>query len=262
MFNYSRFVILLLIAVFPLLLFLTGGPNWGEEKLRGYATIFNGMTGALSAIALALLVARMDGSLFGLPRWSILALFAYAAIQPLFIAFALDVAVLHMVQKSTLVAALLLKICFFLIVVHSLRSGNLANYLICFPFLRDRVDSIFENQFEIALARAEHNSYTFSILKKNKPQFSTAVRLRNREACDELVHYLRERMKDKTPYWPPEQAKGAYRIGQESGTYWVEVRSSIEELLCESVPLRSKEEADEMIRESREKIPYSKYTRT
>lgn len=262
MLNYSRFVILLLIAIFPLLLFLTGGPKWDEDMLRGYATVFNGVTGALSAIALALLIARMDGSLFGLPRWSILALFAYAAIQPLFIAFGLNVAVLNMVQKSTLVAALLLKICFFLIVVHSLRSGKLANYLVCFPLLRDRVDSIFENQFEIVLARAEHNSYTFSILKKNKLQFSTAIRLRNREACDELVHYLRERMGDKTAYWPPEQAKGAYRVGQESGTYWVEVRSSIEELLCESVPLRSKEEADEMIRELREKIPYCKYTRT
>lgn len=263
MFNYSRFVILLLIAVFPLLLFLTGGPKWDEGKLSGYATVFNGVTGGLSAIALALLIARMDSSLFGLPRWSIRALFAYAAIQPLFIVFALNVAVLNMVQRSTLAAALLLKICLFLIVVHSLRSGKLTNYLVCFPFLRDRVDSIFENQFEIALARAEHNLYTFSILKKNKAYYSTALRFESRRACDEYVDDLRKWMKDKAPYWPPEQAKGAYRVDQASGTYWVEVRSPLlGYLMCESIPLRSKEEADEMISESREKIPHCKYTRT
>jgi hypothetical protein len=253
MFNYSRFIILLLIAVFPLLLFLIGGPKWDEDKLSGYATVFNGVTGGLSAIALALLIARMDGSLFGLPRWTILALFAYAAIQPLFIAFALNVEVLNIVQKATLAAALLLKICFFLIVAYSLQSGKVTNYLVCFPFLRDRVDSIFENQFEIALARAEHNSHTFAILKKNKLYYSTAMRFETKKACDDFVDYLRTLMNEEVAYKLPAPA---------SGTYWVEVRALRGDLICESIPLRSDKEAAEMVSESREKIPYCKYTRT
>lgn len=253
MFNYSRFIILLLIAVFPLLFFLIGGPKMLENEMRGYATVFDGVTGGLSAIALALLIARMDAALFGLPRWTIPTMFAYASIQPLFIAFALKVEVLNLVQTSTLVAAFLLKICFFLIVAHCLQSGKVINYLVCFPFLRDRVDSIFENQFEIGLARAEHNLYTFSITKKNKSYYSTVMRFENRGACDEYVNYLRALMEEKDAYWVPKPA---------SGTYWVEVRALRGDLICESGPLRSEEEAAEMISESREKIPYCKYNRT
>jgi hypothetical protein len=227
-----------------------------EPDMRAYATVFNGVTGTLSAVALALLIARMDAKLFGLPpwSWSTRIMFAYASIQPLFIAFVLKEDVLNIVQSSVLITAFWLKICFFLIVAHSLQSGKVFNYLVCFTFLRDRVDSIFENQFEIRLARAEHDSFTFSILKKNELYYSTALKPKSREECDGFVHYLRELMKEKEVYLLPLA---------ESGTYWVEVRTLADSrLLCESIPLRSKDEAEEMITESVNKIPYCKYNRT
>lgn len=259
--NYSSFVVVLLIAVFPLLLFPLG-PNLKEPNLRDYATVFDGVTGTLSAVGLALLVARMDSKLFGLPSWSIGILFSYASIQPLFVAFALNDTVLKMVQTSVLVAALGLKICFFLIIVHSLQSGKALNYLVCFPFLKERVDSIFENQFEIKLARAEDNSFTFSILKKNQLQYSTTMRLKSREQCDKFVHYLRVQMKKRGAYLPPPKREDADLLPlQESGTYWVELRSDDGELICESIPLKSDEEARELIDESIHKIPYCKYNR-
>ncbi len=264
--NYSSFVILLLIAAFPLLLLWRGGPKLTEAELRDYATVFNGVTGMLSAIVLALLIARMDSKLFSLPSRLIWMLFAYASIQTLFIAFAQNDPVLKVVRTWVLHSALGLKICFFLVVAHSLQTGKMLNYFVCFPLLKERVDSIFENQFEIRLARAEHHKFTFSILKKNQLYYSAARSYDSREECDKAVEELRELMKSSESYGKP---------GRSSGTYWVKVRSpkdppregispeteSGDGLLCESIPLRSKEEALDLIDESMGKVPYCKYNR-
>jgi hypothetical protein len=86
--NYSSFIILLLIVAFPLLLLRVGGPKLTVGQLSEYATVFDGVTGILSAIVLALLIARVDSKLFSLPSRLIWMLFAYASIQTLFIAFA------------------------------------------------------------------------------------------------------------------------------------------------------------------------------
>lgn len=251
--NYSTFVVALLIAAFPLLVFVVGGPKLSDLELRGYATVFNGLAGVLSAVCWALLIARTDSKLFGLPMWSMGILFAYASIQPLFVVFALHDAVLQMVQTSVLLTAFLLKICFFLIITHSLQSGKALKYLLCFPFLKERVDSIFENQFEIRLARDEEE-FKFSILKKNRLQYSSMIRFKSRKECDHFIKYLQNRMKERDAYDPLNA----------SGAHWVEVKTSEPQphpLLCESFPLRSRKEADEMIEESMAKIPYCKYDR-
>ncbi len=249
--NYSSFIILLLIAAFPLLLLRIGGPARSESELSDYATVFDGVTGLLSALVLALLIARMDSKLFNLPSRLIWMLFTYASIQSLFIAFAQEAPVLQMVRTSVLTAALGLKICFFLIVAHSLQSGKMLNYLVCFPLLKERVDSIFENQFEIRLARTEDEKFTFSILKKNRLHYSAAETFESRETCDKNVEKLRVLMKRSEPYGDPRHCEG---------TYWVEVRSG-DKLLCESIPLRSEEEALDLIDESMGKVPYCKYNR-
>jgi hypothetical protein len=261
--NHSGFVLALLIALFPLLLFWIGGPELYESGMRDYATIFDGLTGTLSAIVLALLIARMDSKLFGLPFLLIGILFAYASIQPLFVAFALNDTVLKLVQMLVLFTALLLKICFFLIIAHSLQSEKVLNYLICFPFLKERVDSIFENHFEFRLARGEEHSFTVSILKKNRLHYSTEMSFESRKQCDHFVSGLRELMKERKTYLPPkENWHPLLRFQEKLGTYWVELRTPGGRLLCESIPLRTKEEAQDLIAESIEKIPYCKYNRS
>ena len=249
--NYSTFCILLLITIYLLMLGYLGGPKLSERGLRDYSTVFDGVTGLLSAVVLALLIARMDSKLFSLPLRLIWMLFAYASIQSLFIAFAQNAPVLQMVKTSVLTTALGLKICFFLIVAHSLQSGRMLNYLVCFPLLKERVDSIFENQFEIRLARTEHDKFTYFILKKNRLHYSAAEPLDSREECDGAVKQLRGLMEKGESYGAPRHS---------SGTYWVEVRSG-DKLLCESVPLRSAEEALDLIDESIGKVPYCKYNR-
>lgn len=168
-----------------------------------YVTVFDGVTGLLSAIVVALLIARMDSKLFSLPSRLIWMLFTYASIQSLFIAFAQNAPVLQMVRTSVLTTALGLKICFFLIVAHSLQSGRMLNYLVCFPLLKERVDSIFENQFEIRLARAKDDEFSFSILKKNRLRYSAAETFESREKCDKAVEELRKLMKESGPYGVP-----------------------------------------------------------
>ena len=241
---------------------MIGGPTLTPAKMQEYATVFDGITGTLSAIVMALLIARADSKLFGLPNWSIALLFTYASIQPLFVAFALKMPVLEMVQTSVLTAALGLKICFFLIVLQSLQSGRALNYLVCFPFLRDRVDSIFENQFEVRLGRTESHQFTVSIFKKNVLYYSVEKKFHTRNHCDKLVCDLRKRMQDRHAYTPSVNGTHPHPTNHEElGTYWVELKSEHGELLCESIPLRSADEAEELITESMEKIPYCKYNR-
>src|ERR1700754_4384294 len=260
--NYSAFGVALVIAAFPLLLFMIGGPVLTEGNLREYATVFHGLSGTLSAIVLALLIARMDSKLFHLPNWSIGLLFTYASIQPLFVAFALNEKVLEMVQTSVLTAALGFKICFFLIIAHSLQSGRALNYITCFPFLRDRVDSIFENQFEVRLTRTHSHSFTISIFKKNALYYSFEKKLETRNECDRFVRYLRKRMQDREAYTPSLNGRpGNSRSHEELGVYWVELRSDKGDSLGESIPFRSEKEAHDLIGESIEKIPYCKYNR-
>jgi hypothetical protein len=244
--HHSLFIVVVFIAAFPLFSFLV--PKYGLEN---YDAVFEGAVGTLSAVALALLIARLDSKLIGLSTWLICILLAYSAIQPLSVVFHQHPAALQTIKTSVLLAALGFKICFFLIILHSLQSGRIQRYLVCFPFLNKRVDSIFENQFEIKTYREKEHAFTFSIWRKNSLVYSTDTVSTNRKECDKRIRKLQRLMKtDK-----------AYAYGKESGTHWVEVRDSRLDLICESSPLRSKDEARDLIEESMDKIPYCKYNR-
>lgn len=244
--HHSLFIVVVFIAVFPLFSFLV--PRYGLEN---YDAVFEGAVGTLSAVALALLIARLDSKLIGLSSWLICILLAYSAIQPLSVVFHQHPAALQTIKTSVLLAALGFKICFFLIILHTLQSGRILRYLVCFPFLNKRVDSIFENQFEIKTYREKEHAFTFSIWKKNSLVYSTDTVSTNRKECDKRIRKLQRLMKTEK----------AYAYGKESGTHWVEVRDSRHDLICESTPLRSKDEARDLIEESMDKIPYCKYNR-
>jgi hypothetical protein len=88
----------------------------------------------------------------------------------------------------------------------------------------------------------------------------------SRKECDDAIKVLQERMKEIE----------SYKERDASGTYWVEVwlpkelphgssplspEEKKKKLLCESIPLRSSEEAHDLIDESMSKVPYCKYNR-
>src|SRR3954451_12090087 len=95
----------------------------------------------------------------------------------------------------------------------TLQTGRMLNYLFCFPFLNRRVDSIFENQFEIKTEREHGHGYRFSIMKANSLVYSSDHTSDTQEECDKQVGEVREAMKEHRSYHPKVQ----------SGTHWVEI---------------------------------------
>jgi hypothetical protein len=125
------------------------------------------------------------------------------------------------------------------------------NYLFCFPYLDKRVDSIFENQFEIKSHREDEHCFRFSILKDNEMVYVNDDSSKTREECDKRIEELRKAMKDKLSYEPKEQA----------GTHWIEVKIAPNDVICHSIALRSQDEVRNLVEESIEKVPYCKYNR-
>jgi hypothetical protein len=251
LFNFSILIVTLFTLLFPLLLFLIESNGFSVKNLDGYSTVFNAVSGTLSAVGLALLIARLDSKMIGLPSPLVSVLYFYAALQPFFIVFDLKIPVFQNIQISVLILVFILKIYFFLVIIYIVQTGRLLNYLICFPFLNKRVNSIFDNQFEIK-AHKDGHSFGFSITKKNDLIYFTDTSFSSREDCDQRIMELKERMKDSLAYGNPVQI---------SGTYWVRVVGNHNNLLCESTSLRSKADAEKLITESVEKIPYCKYNR-
>jgi preprotein translocase subunit SecG len=258
--HYAGFVVTMLILSFPLLSFsITSRPHVWADSLESYQAIFDGVVGTLSALALALLIARLDSKLIGLKTGYVVILFSYAAIQPLYVVFHQRNEAFDTIKTSVLLAAFGFKICLFLVIFHMLLSGSLLRYLLCFPFLNKRVDSIFENQFDIRIYRQHDQSFTFEVRKKNALVYSSNHSSNTRNECDKRIEYLRELIKydedrkdvEKYLRMPPQVA----------GTVWVELRDAAGDLILESAPLRSKEEADDLILQSIDKIPYCKYSR-
>lgn len=248
--RYSRFIVALLIAAFLLLLCSLGPDRITLQNLDIHKTVFNGISGTLSAIVLALLIARLDSKIISLSSWLVTVLFGYSAVQALSVVF--DLKEFRGIETVTLIFALVFKICFFLIVIYALQTGRVLNYLACFPSLDKRVDSVFDNQFEIRTSKNELQMFTYSIWKRNKLVYSTEAAFHSKWACDRSVEWLRSVMAHECFYTPDNSC----------GTFWVRVTDAYKNLLCESVSLRSEEDARELIHESVEKIPWCKYERT
>ncbi len=103
--RYARFVAVVLIITYPLLSFLiASGHESGALNWLNYEAVFDGVVGTLSALTLALLIARVDSELLGLSPWLISILFAYAAIQPLSIVFHQDPLTFQTIKTAVLLA--------------------------------------------------------------------------------------------------------------------------------------------------------------
>jgi hypothetical protein len=261
LFGYSILIGALLIFAFPLLLLLkqgsTQGSTFNPADIEKISRMCAGVGGTLTAVAFALLLARLDSRLIGVPPWLISVLYGYAALQPLFVVFDGKCKALLAIETSALAAAFIFKICLLLTVVYVLRSGRLRNYLLDFPRLNSRVNSIFDNQFEIRTYRVDENKFTFSIFKEKREVYKTEETWDSRSKCDDIVGDVRKRMEIRDHYGDPIERYG---------TYWlkVDLGNNIDlghKVTCESISLRSNDEAIELIDESIEKVPNCKYDR-
>jgi hypothetical protein len=128
--------IALLTATFPLIMLTKIGvkTNWSE-----YPAAFDALSGTINAIVLALLVARLDSKLLGLPSWLICILYFYAGVQPMFVVFELHPEVYAGIKTAVLWVVFIFKIYFFLIIFYSLqtgRMGSLMRNIVCCVTLR------------------------------------------------------------------------------------------------------------------------------
>ena len=132
-------VILVLTLAFPLLMLPKIGveTNWSE-----YPAAFDALSGTINAIALALLVARLDSKLIGLPSWLICVLYFYAGVQPMFVVFELHPEVYAGIKTAVLLVVFIFKIYFFLIILYSLQTGRIFNYFFCSRVLNAHVKTL------------------------------------------------------------------------------------------------------------------------
>lgn len=249
---FSVFFFATLTVLYPLLLVsVYHGGFTTETALRGYATVFEGVSGVFNAVVLALLIARLDSKLIGLPSLLIGLLYFYSAVQPLFAVFEQSGDVFQIIQTSVLIIVFGFKVYFFLVIVYALQTGRMLNYLICFPQLARRMDSIWDNQLEVRASREDDAFFHITVTRKRKKAFMSCGRFKSIEDCDVKNAELREAMKQRS----------SYRLCNESGTYWVDVFNVHKHKILHSVSLRSEEEAEDLIEEFTDKILYCKYDR-
>jgi hypothetical protein len=108
--------------------------NWSD-----YPAIFNALSGTLNAVVVALLIARLDSKLIGLPPWLISILYFYSGIQPMFVVFEQHVDEFDAIRAVVLVVVFIFKLYFFLIILYSLHEGRLLNYFYCSPLLNQHI---------------------------------------------------------------------------------------------------------------------------
>jgi len=134
---------------------------------------------------------------------------------------------------------------------HVRRSGGLSNYLLFFPVLHRYVNSVFDNQFEIRTHSHTPTSYTFSIFNKNSEVYR-AETYPTKDKCDSDIEWLVDNMRNWSAAKPP--------LKTLQGTWWIQLKDGTR-VVCESIGLRTENEARELFKESREKIPNCKYSR-
>jgi hypothetical protein len=247
----SSFFFIMFTISYPLLLVAVYSDGFTIQTLTRYATVFDGVSGVFNAVVLALLIARLNSKLIGLRSRLILLLYFYSAVQPLFAVFEQSDPVFKIIQTSVLIIVFGFKVYFFLIIVYALQTGRMLNYLICFPHHARRVNSIWDNQFEVKAKQKGDGSFHLDINRKNEKVYTGSDHLYTIEDCDSKDTELREVMRRDTSYYPDKQ----------SGTHRVDVKNSHRHKIFHSHDLKSEEEAEELIKESMDKIPYCKYTR-
>lgn len=235
-----------LTMLYPLMLSIASGPaGYTHRALLGYTTLFNAISGTVYCVLVALLVARLDSKLIGLPSRLVVVLYSYAGVQPLFVVFAQEGDVNELIKTFVLATVFMLKIYFFFIIAYAMQTGRLLNYFYCFPTLNRRASSMFDNPYELRVVRHAAEAFGFVIYRKQKPVYSTERESGSREECEREASAARELMRNQE----------SYKLRGELGSVTVEVVGP-QGLVCSSADQRSFDDAEELVAESIEMIPY------
>lgn len=119
--------------------------------LHGSASWVDYVNGVIGAVAMAMLVGRLESKYLSAPIWVIVALYGYAAIQPLW--FLADSNIPTLSRATILWLALALKALLFLVVVWSMESRRLLFYMARVRSLQDHIEEDWSD-FTEDLARS------------------------------------------------------------------------------------------------------------
>jgi hypothetical protein len=242
----SIFIVVIIIVSYPLLFNLArGNAEFTQESLLEHMTAFNAVSGTLNAVVLALLIARLDSKLIGLPSWLVSILYLYAAVQPLFVVFSQPGLMNEIIKTFVLLFVFILKVYFFLIIIYAMQSGRMLNYLFCFPTLNQRVKALFDNHFEIMIKEKDASSVNFTITKNHSLVYKAHHDFPSRENCVAEIEQLKKLMTQRDHY----------NINPFGGILTVEITEG-QNLYCLSVPQHSTDAAYDLITESMDYIPY------
>jgi hypothetical protein len=231
---------------------LTGISIYTHSYLVGYVTLFNALSGLLNAVFLALLIGRLDSKFIGLPSDLVSILYIYAAVQPLFVVFGLPMFVNEVIKTIVFVTVLLFKIYFFFIIIYAFQTGRLLNYFLCFPELKNRVDSIFKNQFEITIVKEHSHHFFFNISKDDSVVFTSDLYFDKRRECLEVIKHLRKISKNKK----------SFKIREYDKAYWVEIQNEDFVVYCISQNCKTIGKAVDLQNKAIEQLAYCKLNYT
>jgi hypothetical protein len=242
----SSFFVVIIIVSYPLLFILAQrSGEYTQDSLLEYMTAFNAVSGTLNAVVLALLIARLDSKLIGLPSWLVSILYLYAAVQPLFVVFSQPGLINEIIKTFVLLFVFILKVYFFFIIIYAMQTGKMLNYLFCFPTLNKRIKAIFENHFEIVIREKNANSVNFTIRKNQSLVYKAPHDFPSREKCLAEIEQLKKLM----------TRRSSYKINPFGGILTVDIAEG-ENFHCLSVPQHSWHDANDLITESIDYIPY------
>lgn len=184
----------ILCVIFPFIIFSRYFNGASSLQLTQWIVFFDGLSGILNAVVLALLIARLDSKLIGLSSILIGVLYFYAAFQPLFVVFEQPEEIPQFIKTVVLVAVFISKIYFFLIITYAIQSGRILTYLYCYPTLSNRVNSIFANPFRIE-GEEVADAFKFNILRNNETVYSGIYKTSDVEVVNEKIKELKENVK-------------------------------------------------------------------
>jgi DNA-binding winged helix-turn-helix (wHTH) protein len=145
----SRFFIGLgFVIAFLVLEILSVRPHIHEEitETKYVLTEWGLFSGVIGGIAVALLIGRLQSAFLGPPRWLIILLYFYIAIQPLYVHFAQRNSAEEIrIAVALINAALILKCLLYLYIAFLLKSGRLLFYLVLVRRTHQKIGREWQN---------------------------------------------------------------------------------------------------------------------
>jgi hypothetical protein len=256
--HYSLFawfaIILLFILGASVIQPMCNSTDFDAHHLQAFAMLLEATGDTLTAVCLALLVARLDSILVDLRSSLISMLYLYAAVQPLFVTMYQFTDTADHITTILFLVVFILKIYLFWLIMYAIQTSRITNYITCFPSLEDDVESVFGNQFVIKLIELihpeGHHRFSFHINNHNKPVFKSDETMTDREICRGKITDLLNMAKAKQLVYEKKPV--------EPDNFWVEIKDLKDKLICFSESFKTDKEAEEFMKETKDKLPFCK----